>query len=284
MSYHLFYVDKKKELNMTNQAPESKLNGKFKEWACSFSGCDAGNPKSPIWLSGIEWGFGKERTDSAEQYTLNLTNYYSKELPEEINKGFYAGLTKTYEMGGKSLTYQYGQKVAKLYTVIQGKDISQSTEIAKNSMGSEIFRLNLYPIAFPNEGDELWDNFNLANITGLQSKQIYRTWCFLHRFPWIADQVRLYKPKLLIGTGIGYLTDFIVSFGGSNLAEFIHKETIIGDPAKPETSTRTMYWTKINEHTTIVVTPFFGGIYGLNSDALLQTFGKKISEIAGFSS
>ena len=66
--------------------------------------------------------------------------------------------------------------------------------------------------------------------------------------------------------------------------EFIHKETIIGDQAQPKTSTRTMYWAKINEQTTIVVTPFFGGVYGLNSDALLQAFGNKIREIARFSS
>jgi len=269
---------------MTNQALNNKLNGKFKEWACSFSGCDAGNIQSPIWISGIEWGFGKKRTESDQEYADKLKKYYSEELPEEISKGFYEGRYKNYEMGNEALTYQYGQKVAKLYTAIQGKDISESIEIAKSSKGSEIFRMNLYPISFPNEGDELWDKYGLEGITGLQSKQIYRTWCFLHRFPWIAEQVKQHKPKLLIGTGIGYLTDFIVSFGGSNLAEFINKETIIGDPANPKTSTRTMYWTKINEQTTIVITPFFGGVYGLNSDALLRAFGNKINDISRFSS
>ena len=149
---------------MTNLGLANELNGKFKEWACSFAGCDGGNPNSDIWISGIEWGYGKQRTESEEEYSNTLTNYYSKELREEINNGFYEPPDKTYNME-KALAYQYGQKVAKLYTVIQGKDITQSRETANCSTGSEIFRLNLYPISFPNEGDELCDNYGLTDIT-----------------------------------------------------------------------------------------------------------------------
>lgn len=32
------------------------MQQQVKEWACSFSGCDGGNPNAPIWLCGIEWG------------------------------------------------------------------------------------------------------------------------------------------------------------------------------------------------------------------------------------
>lgn len=53
----------------------------FKDWACSYSGCDCGDIKSQIWLCGIEWGFSKEYGDSSEQYELKKKDYYTKELP-----------------------------------------------------------------------------------------------------------------------------------------------------------------------------------------------------------
>lgn len=86
----------------------------------------------------------------------------------------------------------------------------------------------------------------------------------------------------MIGTGVGYLTDFIVCCGGSGIVDFIHKEIIVGNEDKPETSTRTLYWTKVSDETTLAVTPFPSGRFGLNSNALLQKFGDRIREIAGF--
>ena len=178
--------------------------------------------------------------------------------------------------------FPYVRNVAKLYGALKGMKVE---EVDRTKTGDwKIFHMNLYPIAFNNESDELWDEYNLADVTGLESKQIYRTWCLLRRFPWIAEQVRKHKPKLVIGTGIGYLTDFIVCCGGSGIVDNIHKETIVGNPDKKESSTRTMYWTKVNDETTLAVIPFPGGRFGLNSNALLQKFGDSIREIAGMES
>lgn len=256
-------------------------NENFRNWACSFSGCEGGYIKSPIWICGIEWGFSKEKGQSEEDYQIKLKNYYSKTLKEEIGKGKYTPEESHYDVF-KGWDYQYGQKVAKLYTAIQGGQVSTSYEAVKSCTGSEIFRLNLYPIAFPNEWDGLWRDYNLHDVTGFESKQIFRTWCFLHRFPWIASQVREHEPKLIIGTGIGYLTDFIVSSGGADVIENIHQKEISVESESGTTSNRKIFWAKIGAKTTLVVTPFFGSPYGLNSDKLIQAFGEKIRELANF--
>ena len=257
------------------------LKEKFKEWACSYSGCDGGDFKSKMWLCGIEWGFGKKREQTEEEYKKALLDFYYRELPEEISKGTYMPKDSQYNVA-EAWKYLYGQKVAKLYAAIKGQEVSQAWDFVPSCDGSEIFRLNLYPIAFPNEWGGFWEEHKLKVITGFESKQIYRTWCFLHRFPWIAEQVKQHKPKLIIGTGVGYLTDFVVSFGGTGMVENIHQETISAPLASTETTSRTMYWAKVGEETTLVVTPFFGGVHGLNSDALIQAFGKRVREVVDF--
>ena len=266
---------------MSQSSESFCLNDKFKEWACSYSGCDGGDFKSKIWLCGIEWGFSKDRDKTEEQYQAVLADFYSRELPEEISRGAYTPKDSQYNVA-EAWKYQYGQKVAKLYAAIKGQEVSQAWDFAQRCNGTEIFRLNLYPIAFPNEWDGLWDEHKLKDVTGVESKQIYRTWCFLHRLPWIAEQVKQHKPKLIIGTGVRYLTDFIICFGGLGMAEHIHQETITAPSESTGTTSRNMYWAKVGEMTTLVVTPFLGSVHGLNSDALLQAFGKRISEIVEF--
>ncbi len=267
---------------MVPLAEKSGIITNFKKWACSFSGCDGGDLKSRVWLCGIEWGYRRTKDQSVEDYHNELENYYCHEIPKQISEGFRSYRCEEYKMD-EHLDYQYGLKVAKLYAAIEGHDVSKARDIATVSNGSEIFRLNLYPIAFYQEKDALWEQYGLDAVTGLESKQIYRTWCLLHRLPWIAEQVKEHNPKLFIGTGIGYLTDFVISCGGSGIVSDIHKETIIGNPEKPDDSKRTMYWARIGE-TTLVVIPFLGGMSGLNSDALLQKFGDRIREIAGMES
>jgi len=45
----------------------------FKEWACSFSGCDGGDLKSPVWLCGIEWGFSNPDGLTGEEYEEGMS-------------------------------------------------------------------------------------------------------------------------------------------------------------------------------------------------------------------
>ena len=238
----------------------NKLDENFIKWACSFSGCGGGNRDAKIWVSGIEWGL----KDSYE--------YYAKNLPAEIKVGEYSPPTTNHSWE-EALTYPYGRSLAKLYLAIIGEKKLHYKEVSRVSDGSEIFRTNLYPIAFNSAKSELWKQNGLDVITGFNEKNLFKTWCFLNRFPAISKIVEEESPKLIIGTGVNYLTDFFVCYAGS-----LNSDNII-NVGELKTKKRKYYWARIGENTTLVVTPFFSSQSGLNSNELLQEMGEKIREL-----
>lgn len=250
-----------------------EIRQKFKEWVRSLSGCDGGNPDAKIWICGIEWGYSKKDT-------MKPKEYYEKELPQEIELGQYKPPSNTYNWK-KSLESRYGISFAKLYSSIEGWKVENYKEFINTRNGSEIFKMNLYPIAFNKTDDRLWKEYKLNELTGFEEKYLYKTWCFLHRFPFFSDMVKKENPTLIIGTGKSYLTDFFVCFGGgiSNIDTTIKVDIV--DPKSPSDKQRTYYSWKLKNGTTIVVVPFFSGSYGLNSDDLIQKMGDKIKKIIG---
>jgi hypothetical protein len=237
----------------------TKLDENFIKWACSLSGCDGGNPDAEIWVSGIEWGF---KDDSS--------NYYTKELPEQIRKGAYEPKSKQYPWEN-SFTYSYGRSLAKLYCAIKGGDVRDYKKIADEKDKHELFKTNLYPIAFNSTDPELWKRYKLNETTGFDEKYLFKTWCFLHRFPAISKMVQKESPKLIIGTGISYLNDFFACYAGST-----NIDTAINVVELSRTKKRKYYWAKLSNETTLVVIPFFSSQSGLNSDDLLQEMGEEI--------
>jgi len=237
------------------------MEANFREWACSFSGCDGGNVDANIWLCGIEWGRG------------SYGDYYSKDLPMEISNGKATILSDKYDWKD-SITYPYGVSFAKLYMSIQGKKVEDYEEVTKYT-GSELFKLNLYPIAFDSTDHNHWDKHGLNKITGFENKFLFNTWCFFNRFPVFADLRRKHKPSLIICTGVDYLRDFLMFFGGNERIEKVSSGKI--HPASERNIyDRTYYWVYLDEKTLLVVIPFFSGRYGLNSNHLLQEMGEKI--------
>jgi hypothetical protein len=165
----------------------------FYEWATSLSGCDGGNTEANIWLCGIEWG--------AASY--NNGEYYDK-LQQEIEAGKVT--PKTSFDWEDSLTYTYGRSFAKLYTSFKGE--SEKVEdykkfIREKCNDSELFKLNLYPIAFDSTNEALWKKHGLAKITGFDEKNLFQTWCVFNRFPKFTELRKEKKPKLIICTGMG---------------------------------------------------------------------------------
>jgi hypothetical protein len=239
-----------------------KLNENFIKWACSLSGCDGGSPDATIWASGIEWGFKGDPS-----------NYYSQELPAEIQKGAYEPKSKQYPWED-SFTYTYGQSLAKLYYAIKGSNIRDYKKIAEEKDKHELFKTNLYPIAFNSVDPELWKKYKLNELTGFAEKHLFRTWCFLHRFPAISKMVSEKSPKLIIGTGVSYLTDFFACYAGSS-----NIDTTINVGELIKTKKRKYYWAKLSNGTMLVIIPFFSSQSGLNSGDLLQEMGEKIREL-----
>ncbi|OYV45561.1 MAG: hypothetical protein B7X10_05640 [Burkholderiales bacterium 21-58-4] len=145
----------------------------------------------------------------------------------------------------------------------------------KGCDGSEIFKLNLYPIGFHNTDGNLWKKYGLEELTGFSEKHLFKTWCFLNRFPRMAALASEKHPKLIIGTGINYVTDFFACFAGYDVPDI----EIKSDEITQDGSTRVYYWARLKQGTTLVVTPFLSGRYGLNSDNLLQEMGNRISKL-----
>ncbi len=245
----------------------NKMSENLKKWACSFSGCDGGNSKADIWLCGIEWGYSGATKGEKEEY-------YTKGLPEEIKQGE-VKLTDNFDWKG-SITYTYGRSFAKIYTAINGGEVADYKDVVKLK-GDELFKLNLYPIAFSHTGDKLWNTYNLNETTGFKSKYLFNTWCFFNRFSWFAKIRQEKKPKLIICTGVSYLRDFLMCFGGNENIDKV-KTGILKPISDNNQHDRTFYHVKIDD-TLLVVIPFFSGSYGLNSNYLLQEMGNKIKEL-----
>jgi len=77
------------------------------------------------------------------------------------------------------------------------------------------------------------------------------------------------QPKLIVGIGTTFKNDFFDAFGS------------IGPVRQDRISDVNLMWSKTNgRNTRVAVIPFLGYTKGsLNSDRLLQAFGKRLSEI-----
>lgn len=241
----------------------------FKEWACSLSGCDGGNINAGTWLCGIEWGGGSKDGDA-----------YYKELPNQIKNGALTPERDLYDWKD-SVTYPYGLSFAKLYSAIAGEKVEDYFELVSNKWdGSEIFKLNLYPIAFDSTDTALWQKYRMDEITGFNEKHLFQTWCFTNRFPYFSQLRKGKRPKLIVCTGVSYLRDFFICFGGNDTnSAMIKYEDVAPSLDSKVQNKRRFYWVRLDQHTTLVVIPFFSGVYGLNSNYLLQKIGNRIGEI-----
>lgn len=237
------------------------MDHNFRKWACSFSGCDGGNVDAETWLCGIEWGGG------------SVEGYYDNSLPKEISEGHFDVPLDKFDWK-ESIAHRYGISFAKLYMAIQGGEVTEYPKVAELN-GKELFKLNLYPVAFDSTNHKLWHEHKLDRITGFESKYLFNIWCFFNRFPHFASLREKHKPKLIICTGIDYVKDFLMFFGGGSSVEKLQSDFIV--PASETNKyNRQYYWLRLQPETLLVVIPFLSGRYGLNSNYLLQEMGNRI--------
>lgn len=237
----------------------------FQDWASSLSGCDGGNRDANIWLCGLEYGAGS--------YEKGI--YYKEKLPKEIKRGKVEYKESLFDWK-KSITYDFGWNFAKIYTAMQGeKDVSKYSDLAGTWNGSNLFKLNLYPIAFDRDDGTLWCENGLHTITGFDEKHEYQSWCLLNRFPFLSKFRSENPPKLIICVGRGYSRQFFLAFGGDKGKNGLIKEGQIEAVSEENKKAKRRYsWIEVDD-TTIVVIPFFQ-YPGLNSDHLLMRMGEEI--------
>jgi hypothetical protein len=228
----------------------------FSTWASGFSGCDGGNLAGKLWVCGIEYGANEDPDRFA---------FGDVSKPSCVQR----------EEHARALQDQYNVKVAKLYAALIGQAVSTyyQTAIEKQLFGSssDLFKMNLYPIAFHDESDKRWKKW-IYDRTGLPTKSLYRAWCQLNRFPRFREWMHQSTPRLVIGTGASYRDDFIMAFSGV--------EELFAEMPKETIQDRRLLWKPVNDgQTVLAITPFLGRRYGLNSDALLDAFGRRLRAI-----
>jgi len=241
----------------------------FEEWALSFSGCEGGHDSADIWLAGIEWGFNKKHGESDQEYENRQSDYYLRELPAEIAAGKFVP-RNSYDWQG-SLKYTYGRSVAKLISAIKGLDSHDYVKNTKSFAPNELFKVNLYPIAFRESASEhTWQKFNLHTLTGFETKELYKFWCFHRRFEFFREQITksTKAPKLIICTGVTHLNEFYTAFAGNKFSPDLRTHRLKYEVnGKPEE--RLIYYAH-SERQLFVVLPFFSGSSGLNSFASIE--------------
>lgn len=252
----------------------------LENWACSFSGCDGGDiENSKIWFSGIEWGYGKNQGQTDESHKSEMEDYYVNRLPKEISEGYCKPYSDKYRLQ-ENISYPFGINTTKLYSAIIGDQVTNYKNNALAGTGSEIFKVNMFPIAFPTKVDSWWSHYGADKITGIPTKQGYRDWILPLRAKFFEISIQKFKPRVIVCFGVEDVDSFSQCYAGLEDSSSMIKEQIC-DVSIKNNSPRTLYWKNIFESTYLFVIPFPLNRSGLNSNYLLQAFGERIKEISG---
>lgn len=167
-------------------------------------------------------------------------------------------------------SHPFNQMFLKLVVAMRGRDVQEYMSLLDETpfpfhKESDFFKMNLFPIAFPADEDELWTEEHTA-ATGLASKPAYREWCRESRFPRIRSWVRRGRPRLIIAVGLAREDEFQRAFDlqGANRDEWIEGARL--------------RWMS-DGRTILAVVPFPHSSAGLNSNSRIQAFGERLSEL-----
>lgn len=233
---------------------EIKVCSEFKEWG-KRAGI-LGNLKSELWICGIEYGGDDDLSFEMEAITTCWNDRYL-----EDNSDYYK--------------WQYDRKVAKIYCCYYGIETSDYEGYMKDELyraDKNSLKMNLYPISFSNTDEDKWSHKHYKK-TGFPNKTIYRAWCMVYRFGYLRKLLDAYQPKVLICTGTSYALDFKLAFAP--------RDKLFEDSSfKKGKFYQHKCITFKNGKTNIVIAPFLGGRYGVNSDEGLKELAKYVRSLS----
>ena len=250
---------------MTALRGKKMVSEAFAKWATGFSGCDGGNLLGSTWLCGLEYA-GDDTEEVLRHKILEETvnQPAAVETPYRTEAGIREFLQSSYN--------GYNVRAVKLLCAFNGREVHEYNEFFWEnrcfSRGSDLFKLNLYPIGFGNSNPDRWKEWHSA-LTGLPDKQNYLSWCEKYRFWQIQRWTRHYKPKLIICTGTESKEKFFAAFGADCETE-----------AKDETTGKRILYRRCNGGETLVAVIYFlGNARGLISDAQLKATGQRLAQL-----
>jgi len=242
----------------------------------SFVGMDGGNLEhAKLWLCGIEHGGVSERLET---------------IIPEFKAGAWSIERRTQE-DGLHRTWPLWERMAKIVVSIRrnvlkraGAEVDDLTweEYRDNYLYGEKayeFKLNLFPLASPEVNSRSWASIHNAQPE-LGDKEQYRNLC-RHggRFEFMRDLRAKHGPKVIIATGVTSREDFASAFGFKGCPR---EEILIGDQGNQRCLHVYVDRDANGAESRLVVTPFPSyRRYCLNSDALLEALGARVSTWMG---
>lgn len=218
--------------------------------------CEGGDPGSPdqpsIWVLGIEpgWSLADAAADEkADPDREAQVEAYSIE---------------------QQLTWRYNCKAFQLLAEMNGVPLADYVQFAHEARPFErgskgYFKANLFPEPFNNVGE--WDAA-ATGATGFNSKADYRNWLRSARFNVLKKWIQKCHPKVVIGTGLTHLHDFM-AITGTNEEPAAHRFEVNGHSKRMHVSTAGIVPMAVVPH-------FTGGSHGLNSDESVRVAAQTI--------
>jgi transcriptional activator of eps genes len=241
------------------------MNDALDNYLASYTGIDGGNPHAAIWICGIEHGGDIDALDGPL-------------IPEPEPGGWTEKFRRTHPDFQK---WQYHQKVAKLLISLRvlESDPSATPALSKDVyraymadelyvQGGQSFKLNLFPFSSPSVCSPKWEEAYRAH-DALRDKHAYYNRCEEIRFPFLKAIREQYDPKLVLCTGVTFRAQFAKAFGFSS-------ETKSFAISNGSGSSRQCHRYE-DGRASLIVTPFFGGPYGINSNALIIDLARAIA-------
>ena len=227
-----------------------------------LSMCDGGDPgsiKEPsVWLLGIEPGWSLADEADAEAPSAEA---------EERLRAYSIDL---------QLEWPFNRNAFKLLAAIEGGSPDDYREFAKrvqpfalNSTG--YLKGNLFPVPFNNVG--AWDDAATA-MTGFAKKDEYQSWVREVRFPVLKEWIERRRPRLLIGSGISHLADFLAIVGADEAPEAFRFEV--------NGHSKRVFVSKSGVVPVAIVPHLSGGIHSLNSSQSIAQTAAIIRSELGF--
>lgn len=273
-----------------------KIPESFEAAASSLYGINGGNPESPVWLCGLEWGGGYKQEEPEEPDFSQEDESDIQTLEPETVKKYLAGDFQGNGAGRPGGSAFYRSQIALLKAIIDGdfgKDdpytwVDEYGFFSKNRYG---FSLNAFPVSMKGrtDGSRSWIEDKVLKVgdrilsfsewTGIPTFQEYLDWCVKQRNKVFCTFRKKYHPAVIYCGGKSEARRFFDVWADegdqdAGNGQFEFDGTV--------TKMRFEYCWLNNEGfnpTLLVVGPFFGGQYGLNSYDDILECGQNIRRI-----
>lgn len=256
------------------------MHDQFRELALSFYGSDGGNLDSEIWFCGLEWGghlVWKSDTDeamidpTAEEPGYLVTTSVRRDYQENISwsHGFSGAVANgVNQKVCWFLNYYHNLEPSDNYRY---DEFVLDHEICFNQPTGKGFKMNLFPLNSATH-DDAWCE-NLTDFTGFNNRLSYKVWCMIYRGAFYQKLLKQHKPKVVLGFGKSQAAQYY-RFWGAELADKF--ERTLGEV--------TVEYCKIPEtESYLIISPFFGGVYGINSVSKMLDLCELVHDILGTS-